>query len=886
MGFIDSLDFRINGQKANWHPDPVNIDICEIILLKALKPGDALVITTPFHVKIPKGVSSRLGHIGQSYQISQWYPKPAVYDQQGWHQMPYLDQGEFYSEFGDYEVSITLPSNYVVGSTGILQDQREKEFLNKIAADTKWIDNPESDVSFPSSSKIMKTLHYKEKNIHDFAWFADKRFHVKKGQHKLPWSGKEISTMVMFTNEQAQLWSSALDYLNNAIDYFSRIVGDYPYDTFTAVQSSLSAGSGMEYPEITVIGLTKNAYALDEVIAHETAHSWFYAALGFNERRYPFLDEGITSAYEFRYMEHFYPGKKLWEAYFRKYKFARFFHLDKIPIHRVNELEWLIQARSNLEQPLNLSSTDFTAVNYERMLYDKAPLAYNYLRAYLSDSLFDSIMQDFYRKEKFTHPQPDDLRSYFESGSKSDLSWFFEDLIGTTKRLDYKLKRLNNDSVLVRNKGELISPLVIAGKKGDSIISKRWYEGFEKKRWVHLSGNNYTGLQIDPNHKMPEIYRLNNYIRQGGILKTAAPLRTQFYLTLEDPDKSTLMYFPVVNWTRENSLMIGMAFHNGVLLPKRFEYFLMPFYAFNSSLAGYGKITYNILPYERFYRMLSFTLEGTRFGAPGDQNYHKIKTGVDLYFRANEGNNPIRHKIYSYYIAASDLQKILKKEKTQLRSYWQGGYYAEKNTLINPFNLSANLEYSPSYLKTSGTVNYRISYNGANRGLDFRIFTGKMIHYKSGNAVYGFSPNGRTGRDEYLYQGTFPDRFAEFPHSFWSRQMNLSEGGLITPVSGNLGFSDWLVSLSLTSHIPGKAGMLPVKPFLNLLLNDHGLNNSHDSRLFFEGGIKAGIWNFFEVYFPLIVSGNISSVSGSLKDRIRFIFKLDLILHIRKTGVT
>ncbi len=85
------------------------------------------------------GIISRLGHIGESYQISQWYPKPAVYDKSGWHQMPYMDEGEFFSEFGDFDVSITLPANYVVGASGDLQNEEEIAFLDLLAADTAWM---------------------------------------------------------------------------------------------------------------------------------------------------------------------------------------------------------------------------------------------------------------------------------------------------------------------------------------------------------------------------------------------------------------------------------------------------------------------------------------------------------------------------------------------------------------------------------------------------------------------------------------------------------------------------------------------------------------------------------------------------------------------------
>ena len=114
-GFIDSLDFHVNDNPVEWDFDKEHIDICRIILPEPLQPGERLAVSTPFRVKIPSGEISRLGHIGQSYQITQWYPKPAVYDKNGWNQMPYLNQGEFYSEYGSFDVSITLPKNYVVG---------------------------------------------------------------------------------------------------------------------------------------------------------------------------------------------------------------------------------------------------------------------------------------------------------------------------------------------------------------------------------------------------------------------------------------------------------------------------------------------------------------------------------------------------------------------------------------------------------------------------------------------------------------------------------------------------------------------------------------------------------------------------------------------------
>lgn len=876
-GSIDSLDFKVDNRQIQWSLLPGQPDICKLLLNKPLAPGDTLHITTPFRVRIPKGVTSRLGHIGESYQISQWYPKPAVYDKGGWHQMPYLDQGEFYSEFGNYDVSITLPKNYTVGATGNLQNELETERLNLLATDTIWKSFKGIRESyFPPSSTQMKTLRYTQSQVHDFAWFADKRFHVLKGRVKLPKSGREVTTWVLFTDQQANLWDHAISYVNNAIRYCSKLVGDYPYNNFTAVQSALNAGVGMEYPGITVIGLADNAYALDEVITHEIIHSWFYSALGSNERRYPYMDESITSFYTARYMNEQYPNKKLWEMYLKKKKQARFFHIENMPAKRVQELEWLIQSRNNLEQPINLAAPDYTTMNYGIILYNKAAQGFDYLKGYLGDSLFDACMQDYYMNWKFKHPQPEDLQNAFESHTDKDLKWFFNDFISTTQRLDYNMVRLENQKLLVKNDGELISPFVIAGMIGDSICFEKWVEGFKGQKWIELPEGDYTELRIDPKHITPELFRLNNNIRTKGLFPKADPLRAQLLFTIEDPDKRTLMYIPSVNWNKENGFMIGMVLHNGFLISKPFEYILMPFYSFNNSkLAGFGRISYNIIPYEQFIRKATFSLEGTKFGAPANQDYNKIKTGLNIYFRNKNLNNPFKHQFSGYYISASDLFQIEHPEKATMNSYVQFGYLLEKKTLINPFTVLASLEARHNYQKTSVEVNYKYSYIGKNQGLDVRLFGGTMLNNTSMVPFYAFSASGRSGRDDYLYQGTFPDRFSVFPGSFWSWQMTLSEGGLVSAVNDRLGFSRWLISASLTSNLPGKAGRVAIKPFVNLLLNDHGVDQAHNSTFFYEAGLKTGIWNFFEVYIPLVVSGNIESISGSFKNRIRFVFKLD-----------
>jgi hypothetical protein len=291
-GHIDNLNFTVDGVKVKMEYHPEHIDICKVILNEPLKAGSSVLINTPFFVKIPDARFSRLGHVGQAYMITQWYPKPAVYDQNGWHPMPYLSQGEFFSEFGSFDVSITLPDNYTVGATGVLQNEEEIARLNQLAnrrikkasVDTlkKGVYRTESWVT-PSSSKN-KTLHYKQDKVHDFAWFANKDFQVLKGEVALPHSNDTVTTWAMFTENEATLWKKSIEYLNDAVYYYSLWNGDYPYAHCTAVDGTIAAGGGMEYPMVTVIGESGSSSTLETVIVHEVGHNWFYGILGNNER--------------------------------------------------------------------------------------------------------------------------------------------------------------------------------------------------------------------------------------------------------------------------------------------------------------------------------------------------------------------------------------------------------------------------------------------------------------------------------------------------------------------------------------------------------------------------------------------------------------------------
>lgn len=369
-GYINRLDFKVDNNPVSIEDHPQHQDIIKLILPQPLPPSSSIHINTPFRVKLPL-VFSRSGYIGSSFQVTQWYPKPAVYDSKGWHPMPYLDNGEFYSEFGKFDVQINVPQKYIVAATGNLVDQQDVDGR--------------------------KILRYQENNIHDFAWFADSNYIVKKGAAEV--EGKKVELEVYYHSRTEKSWDSSITILQQTLQTRGNWLGSYPYKTVKVVESLAPGMGGMEYPTITVISTPSDNDALEELIGHEVGHNWFYGILASNEREYPWMDEGMNSYYDNRFHE--------WRKSINgisKTKPSRFLPENELALasHTMISI--------HKDQPINLSSEQFNLINYNAIVYGKTAEWLSFIETKIGKAAFDSMMSAYYQAWKFKHPQPEDFK--------------------------------------------------------------------------------------------------------------------------------------------------------------------------------------------------------------------------------------------------------------------------------------------------------------------------------------------------------------------------------------------------------------------------------------------------------------------------------------------
>jgi len=789
-GTLDSLNFTVDGIAADFQIRSDAPDIGDLSLPSALPPGGTVSIETPFRVKIPASFS-RLGHVGDSYQMTQWYPKPAVYDRNGWHPMPYLDQGEFYSEFGSFSVRLTLPDNYVVGATGTLQEAEEHNWLlAKAATDRPALAKKEAageltrgyvNEPYPASSTKMKTISWKAERVHDFAWFADKRFRVLHDTLQLPGQPDAIDVWAMFTATEADLWIKATDYLKRSTRFYSEQVGAYPYPQVTGVQSALSAGGGMEYPMITVIAFSGNAAALDEVLAHEVGHNWFYGILASNERDHPWMDEGLNSFYEQRYMAKFWPNRPRGAK-----MFGRQVDYDRAGYRYL--------ARQGKDQAPDTRSDSLSQINYWIGAYSKPALVLEELEALAGTEAFDQAMKAYYENWKFRHPQPEDFfRTINEHLELETEPWFSEGLT-TTKTSSWK-------------KG---------GAPGLSAY--------------HVGERNVPEPPQGTNNPL-DLYP------KGGILQgrkiTLALLTDQ-----EDINERQLFAAPLTGFNEHDGPMLGLALHNRTLEPRRLEWMLAPMFGFESAqLNGFaglrfrtprssGRVRQSILS-AGVQRFSDFTLRRT--DAP--YAYRRYALRGQTYFR----HAPITETESGLDFRVTLLQKdrpvfandgTVTGRNTEGEYFWRLGYYRAKTRELNPITLSLSLEakvvdeaspFRAGHFKLEGGLNGGYQYEQG-RFLRYRFFGGVFLANELRESAVrsnsGFSLIDNAFSD-YRYDDLYLGRNLG---GIYGQQLERRQGGFRAPISSAFAFgtsNSYMTAINIDADLPILPEFAPIGLFLD-----------------------------------------------------------------------
>lgn len=499
-GELHVMELKQDGQSL----DPMEEETILVVpLAKPIMPGQSTTFTLKFEGQVPKQIrrSGRNNKEGVALSMTQWYPKLAEFDREGWHPNPYIGR-EFHGVWGDFDVTLHIDKDYLVGGTGYLQNPEEVGYNYEEQGST---------INRPSGEKL--TWHFKAPMVHDFTWAADPDYVHDKLTAE---DGTVLHFIYQDDPEIEENWKKLQSKTEDLLLYFNENIGPYPWDQYSVIQGG---DGGMEYAMCTLITGEREFGSLLGVTAHEMAHAWFQHLLATDEAKYEWMDEGFTT---------FISSNAMDEVTGRE---------SKNP-NAGNYRGYIGLAKSGYEQPQTTHADryNYNAV-YGASAYSKGAVFLAQLGYIVGEDVRDQIIKDYYEQWKFKHPTPNDFIRVAEQTSGFELDWYLTDWTETTNVIDYAVEDVSTDNgstvITLSRKREMPMPLdvhinttdgeehmyyipleMMRNEKNvpdDWKIKDDWAWAYPTyKLQIDVPKSDIKSVVIDPQNMMADIDRENN----------------------------------------------------------------------------------------------------------------------------------------------------------------------------------------------------------------------------------------------------------------------------------------------------------------------------------------------------------------------------------------
>jgi hypothetical protein len=484
-------------------------------LATPIPPKGSSRLELSYNFNIPEHGADRMGRDGSLYEIAQWYPRLAVYDDvHGWNTDQYLGQGEFYLEYGTIDYEVTVPAGYIVAGSGVLQNpgdvltpvQRQR-LAAAVHSDTTVAIITQAELTSGTARPTRDgslTWRFRAENVRDVAWAAAPDYQWDASG----WQG--VLAQAYYRPSAVDPWKDAAKMSRFSIQEYSTRWFSYPYPQISAVEGPVS---GMEYPMVAMEAKGDSGPDLYNVVTHEIGHMWYPMVVGSNERRYAWMDEGFNTFINTFSEEDYWKRN---DAATRQRERQLVIAIDQMPA----------------AQPILTAANRYkTSNNLLSLAYVKPSIVLLALRSkVLGEQVFDTAFREYTRRWAFKHPQPTDFFRTMEQVSGRDLAWFWRSFFYTTAALDQSVEGVKQEGdgsaqVALVNLGDAVMPveLELAFQDGTKELVKLpveiWYGGY---RYVYEvpSGKAVVSARVNPDGTFPDAITTND------VWKRPAPTAT------------------------------------------------------------------------------------------------------------------------------------------------------------------------------------------------------------------------------------------------------------------------------------------------------------------------------------------------------------------------
>ncbi|MFH6933941.1 M1 family metallopeptidase [Flavobacterium sp. FlaQc-30] len=461
IGYLKIANFKQDGVAAQTR---VSGTIMEVTLPKPILPNSKTTFTLDFDGQVPVQVrrAGRNNSEGVELSMSQWYPKLAEFDFEGWHADPYIAR-EFHGVWGNFDVKITIDKEYTLGASGYLQDKNTIGHGYEDAGVT---------VVYPKKTKTL-TWHFIAPNVHDFTWAADKEY-----THDIVKGPNDVDLHFFYKNNPKTTanWKQLEPLMVKVMDYYNHRVGQYPYKQYSFIQGG---DGGMEYAMCTLMLGNGTLEGILGTATHELGHSWFQHILASNESKHPWMDEGFTTYIEDSALNELKGDKKEVNPFVGNYK------------------AYYSLVNSGKEQPQTTHGDRYDENRpYSISSYVKGSIFLSQLEYVIGKDNVDETLKRYFNDFKFKHPTPNDIKRTAERVSGAELDWYLIDWAQTTNTIDYGIKEVADYA------GKTTVSLERIGRMPMPIDLKVEYtDGTSENFYIPLRMMNFIKPNPNPNEK-------------------------------------------------------------------------------------------------------------------------------------------------------------------------------------------------------------------------------------------------------------------------------------------------------------------------------------------------------------------------------------------------
>ncbi|MEP6618823.1 MAG: M1 family metallopeptidase [bacterium] len=508
---VDRFDQLLGAKRVAVTRRP-NETVMKVDLAEPLAPGKTATFDVAWHFLIPEHGADRMGRDGALYELAQWYPRMNVYDDlRGWNTEPYLGQGEFYLEYGNFNVEITVPAGYIVASTGALSNAKEVLTATQItrlaqaakSATPVNIVTQEELTSGAARPKKGGTLTWKfsSKNVRDVAWAASPDYLWDASS----WNG--ILAQAYYRPSAVEPWKDAADQTRMSLDEYSTRWFKYPWPQMSAVEGPIS---GMEYPMLVMEAKSNDKYDLYNVVTHEIGHNWFPMIVGSNERVHMWQDEGFNT-------------------FINTFSEARRYPEKGDQMQRALGERGFVEGamRANVDVPIDVMPDRINPQLLGLAAYVKPSVGLQLLRQeVLGPVAFDDAFRTYVERWAFKHPTPEDFYRTMEDVGGRRLDWFWREWFVENPHFDQAIDSVattagpnGGQSVMVvyGNRARGVLPIHARFTFSDGSVENYDYPAevwsTNTTRYVRrytFNGKTLSRVELDADKRLPDTDRSNN----------------------------------------------------------------------------------------------------------------------------------------------------------------------------------------------------------------------------------------------------------------------------------------------------------------------------------------------------------------------------------------